>query len=448
MTPTADTLAAPSTSRKRRIRLAATLLLTTAGLIGGYYGFWRYHLKRFTVVAPGIFYRVAQPTEFGLWHAARHHGVRTVVSLQLFDFRLYRGLIDPGKPDGDKESVYANKIGMQHIQWPMGDEQCWPWPDPWELEEFFRLVDDPSNRPIMIHCMGGRHRTGTFSALYRLEYDRWSPDAALNEMYTYSFGAPIPAQERHLRTYVPRPMPTPEEWPMVAAAFGVSPEDSPALVVPTLAFRIRNEADDGPLRKALAKSIQDEQPYSLALAARVVNRIDDPLLPTTVPRARAVLESRSANERETIAATTLIADFGSPADQKYLLELLREQSQTPVPTPFYEALVCGVTNRYTPNRLAFLRPLLDDHRRRIGQNNSRYAYADTAMIRVAAITDEVQILGYIDEVLVADGPKNAIAWFKQHAEAEQLRRLLPPLGPQVAQEGEGPLQEDLSKMRR
>ena len=55
----------------------------------------------------------------------------------------------------------------------MGKEWCWPWFTPWQFDEFFKLLDDPANLPLAVHCMGGRHRTGTFSALYRLEYDGW-----------------------------------------------------------------------------------------------------------------------------------------------------------------------------------------------------------------------------------------------------------------------------------
>ncbi len=65
------------------------------------------------------------------------------------------------------------------------------WVSPWQFEEFYRLFDNPDNFPIAIHCVSGRHRTGTIAALFRLEYDRWSIDHVLSEMYSFSFGPPI-----------------------------------------------------------------------------------------------------------------------------------------------------------------------------------------------------------------------------------------------------------------
>ena len=114
--------------------------------------------------------------------------MKTVLSLQLFDPQLSRGLIDPGRPSGSRESDYVATATAAHlVQWPMGQESCWPWMTPWQFEEFFRMFDNPENFPVAVHCMGGRHRTGTISALFRLEYDRWPVERALAEMYSFKF---------------------------------------------------------------------------------------------------------------------------------------------------------------------------------------------------------------------------------------------------------------------
>jgi protein tyrosine/serine phosphatase len=65
----------------------------------------------------------------------------------------------------------------------MGAEAFWPWFSPEQFEAFFELMDDPTNFPVAVHCIGGRHRTGTFVALYRLEYQRWNVEDAQREMY-------------------------------------------------------------------------------------------------------------------------------------------------------------------------------------------------------------------------------------------------------------------------
>jgi tyrosine-protein phosphatase SIW14 len=40
---------------------------------------------------------------------------------------------------------------------------------------------------VFVHCAGGRHRTGTMTALYRMTYDGWTPVQAYNEMKQYRF---------------------------------------------------------------------------------------------------------------------------------------------------------------------------------------------------------------------------------------------------------------------
>jgi hypothetical protein len=411
-------------------------------------GFWRYQLKRFQIVAPGVLYRSGQPTEFGLGHLIRREGVKTVVSLQLFDFRLHRGWFDPNEPDGAKESEFVRGLGARPVQWPMGDEACWPWPNAWELEEFFRLLDDPANRPVLIHCMGGRHRTGTFAALYRLEYDRWTPDQALDEMYSFSFGMPVPIQELNLRTYRPRPLPDEAAWPTVAAAFGIDSSERPAEAVPVLAQRIRKDAADGPMRSAFRSFVESGHRYALPLASRVVDDVDDPLLTRLLPAARAVLAESSAPAEELIAAAAMVADFGSPDDQAYLSELLRREAASAKPSEFYEALVCGVTNRYTSNRLPLLRPLLDDLRRRIDRPSAKYSYAATALGRVAAITDALAVMPWLEPDYDQAGRAAAIAWLDQHPESMKLVRRTAPQGNRLVSAGDGPQEEDLSRMRR
>jgi protein tyrosine/serine phosphatase len=40
-----------------------------------------------------------------------------------------------------------------------------------------------------VHCVGGRHRTGVMTAVYRLTHDAWTADRAFSEMKQYKFGA-------------------------------------------------------------------------------------------------------------------------------------------------------------------------------------------------------------------------------------------------------------------
>ncbi|MGH7134748.1 MAG: fused DSP-PTPase phosphatase/NAD kinase-like protein, partial [Pirellulales bacterium] len=267
---TIEPSAAPKIRFARRrgyLRLATYLtlaMLAGALLAAGYWAFWHQHLKRFQVVREGVFYRVAQPSEYGMSYLVKTVGVKTVLSVQLYDFRLRRGLVSFGPPDGCRESEYVRQLGAAAVQWPMGVEKSWPWLTPWQFEQFFQLLDDPQNWPVAVHCQGGRHRTGTLAALFRLEYDRWDPDRALTEMYSFDFGGPIRLQEQNLRTYLPRPHPDATEWAALQKYW------SPILEGPAIAdyeslIRILGgeRRDRSQIDQSLADYLDNQRPFCL-----------------------------------------------------------------------------------------------------------------------------------------------------------------------------------------
>ena len=56
-----------------------------------------------------------------------------------------------------------------------------------DAEFIFKLVNDPANQPVFVHCAGGRHRTGTMTALFRMTQDGWNADRAYSEMKQFRF---------------------------------------------------------------------------------------------------------------------------------------------------------------------------------------------------------------------------------------------------------------------
>jgi protein tyrosine/serine phosphatase len=46
------------------------------------------------------------------------------------------------------------------------------------LEVFFKIMDNPANYPVLIHCYHGVGRAELYSALYRIEYEGWDKDKA------------------------------------------------------------------------------------------------------------------------------------------------------------------------------------------------------------------------------------------------------------------------------
>ncbi|MBA4019080.1 MAG: hypothetical protein C0483_18080 [Pirellula sp.] len=446
---------APTRSRCRRW-LRRILLVALVPVIGAgaYVGFYHYHLKRFAVLDDGVFYRVAQPTEVGFQVLQKRYGAKTVVSLQLFDFRLHRGLFDPGRGDGSKETEYVERLGMKHVQWTMGDEQCWPWLDPYQLEAFYRLVDDPGNHPIVIHCMGGRHRTGTLSALYRLEYDRWPVDAALSEMYAFDFGHPISTQEHNLRAYVPRPEPSAEEWRSLEAAFSHCFSEAPPKTYRQLIRCIRDAAPTDEVHGVVREYVAESRDFALPLADRLIESPEAPLAHVAAESAGRTLDevSRSGTVGSTVdlrAAVALIADYGTPAAQQRLADLVRaEAEKSEVPSLIYESIVSGLMNRYTRNRIAYLQPVVEDVRLRIGRDVAEYRYCDSAVFFVATITDQFPLLSWANEKQLSQGQVALRRWFTENASGLKLAQRVVPQMRYGVRRGDGPVEEDLSKMRR
>lgn len=402
----ARTAQGPSPARRRRLVLAVVALAALGAL--GVYRVQRHNFKRFQEVRPGVYYRMGAPSEYGLRRLAEQYGLRTVVCLYEEEPRLKAGLFyDPGEPSGMSEREAAEQLGVRFLHWPLAGQAHWPWPTPQRLEEFYRLMDDPDNWPVLVHCRAGKHRAGTMAAIFRLEYDRWEAQAALDEMYAFDFGTPRAIQEHNLRTYAARPRPGPAEWLALLGGLGEQAADYDELV-----RRLRAARPDPAVGAALETYVQQGRPFALCLAARLVGGADDPILPAAVRRAQEVL-SEAAREgpgplesgesgplpggpaawaRDVGAAAGLVADYGPSDARRRLLELLAEGTAGPSPSPFYQALVAGVTNRYAPERTAFLRPLLDDLRQRPEPAAAMYRYADTAVARLASIVD-VDLLG-------------------------------------------------------
>ena len=413
---------------KRRRRLAwlvVILLLVVAGVgVGVYRRYWRQNLRRFQVVRPAVLYRSGQPSERGLRYLVESHGVKTDLCLRRQEHRLRQGLLfTPSEPRGSFEGDYAAGLGIRYLRWPLGDEVYWPWLTPQQLEDFFRLMDDPANLPVVVHCAEGRHRTGTYAALFRLEYGRWDVERTLAEMHSFDFGPPVAIQEHNLRTYSPRPLPDARQLAELRGHFAAAlPEELPR-DYERLVLGLRQSEDRSKVRQLLEAYLKQERPFALCLARRLIDRPDDPVAPVAAEHAGRCLQRPKADETDWAAAAALIADFGTREQQADLLALLEAEPKTGPPSGRYGAVAAGVTNRYTPNRIAYLRPLLDDRRHRPEAAAAKYRYADTAVARLTSILNRRFLPddGRIDPQAWDEAAEAARRWFADHPEAATPR---------------------------
>ncbi len=170
----------------RRVLCWSLALGMAALLLGGPFVYFRWnynHAKRLRVVTPGVLYRSGQMTAEGLTEAIQRYGIRTVINFQNEDS-------DPILGTGLRESTLCRSLGVRYHFLPpdLIDPRRVPEDRPEAIDQFLAIMDDPTNWPVLIHCRAGLHRTGIMAALYRLEYQRWSLQDALDELKENGFG--------------------------------------------------------------------------------------------------------------------------------------------------------------------------------------------------------------------------------------------------------------------
>jgi len=117
------------------------------------------------------YYRGAQPEGHDYADLAAL-GVKAVINLT-------------GDDAESDERARVESAGMKYYQIPMTTHEP---PTAAKLTQFLRIVNDPASQPVYVHCVGGKHRTGVMTAVYRMTQG-WTADQAFKEMKQYGFGA-------------------------------------------------------------------------------------------------------------------------------------------------------------------------------------------------------------------------------------------------------------------
>ncbi len=157
-----------------------------------YYRYAYTDVKRLRVVEPGVLYRCGQLSADGFTRAVLRLGIRTIVNVQDEDEAL-----DPDVRGNwlnsrtIKESELCRQLGVRYINLKpdLISRRRVPADRPEAIDGFLEIMDDPANHPVLLHCRAGLHRTGILAAVYRMEYDRWTPLEVVDEMKEHGFGA-------------------------------------------------------------------------------------------------------------------------------------------------------------------------------------------------------------------------------------------------------------------
>jgi protein tyrosine/serine phosphatase len=128
----------------------------------------RLHIGNFGKINDN-YYRGAQP------------GTRDYSDLAAIGVKTVIDLTRDGRSD---EQGLVEHAGMKFYRIPLTTSEP---PSDSAVAQFLKLVNDPANFPVFVHCQGGRHRTGIMTAVYRMTQDGWTPNRAYQEMKDYHF---------------------------------------------------------------------------------------------------------------------------------------------------------------------------------------------------------------------------------------------------------------------
>jgi tyrosine-protein phosphatase SIW14 len=127
-------------------------------------------ITRFLEVTPDI-YRGARPSIQGLTVLAKE-GLRTDLDLEDVPSVI------------SAEQSTAEKLGLQFISQPMSGSAT---PDDAQVDQTLKILNDPANYPIFVHCKLGEDRSGMIVGLYRVFTQNWTAADAYSEMLKDGF---------------------------------------------------------------------------------------------------------------------------------------------------------------------------------------------------------------------------------------------------------------------
>lgn len=122
--------------------------------------------------APGIF-TGQKPWRKAQFEALRAHGVRTILNLEDMPWDIW------------PEQWQARCYGLEHRSVPI---IAAPWrPGEKSVRKALLVLDDPSLRPIYVHCYLGKDRSTFLIALYHIYFEGWTAESAWDEMLSSGF---------------------------------------------------------------------------------------------------------------------------------------------------------------------------------------------------------------------------------------------------------------------
>jgi hypothetical protein len=129
-----------------------------------YYAHWVLIRRRLVTIVPDRAYQSGAMSAPRLIRCARRLRVATVVD--------FRGVSEPRFAD---EARALAETDIRYIHLPVGRE-----PQPEDVRRFVTLMAEErrAGRRVLLHCKDGEGRSIYFAAVYRIEFEGWTPRQA------------------------------------------------------------------------------------------------------------------------------------------------------------------------------------------------------------------------------------------------------------------------------
>jgi protein tyrosine/serine phosphatase len=187
---------------KKQLKIIGILLFILVLLFGGKYVYDMNINHNFETITEGKVYKsgVIPPDELETY--VKKYNIKSIVDLR------FPGTGDDVNNPEDVEELEAEKTAVAKINgvnyFNDGSDQV---PTKENLNLFYKIMDNPANYPVLIHCYHGVGRAELYSAVYRIEYENMDKDKArtstrfLTKWSSFDLGKP---KGDFLNTYISR----------------------------------------------------------------------------------------------------------------------------------------------------------------------------------------------------------------------------------------------------
>lgn len=136
-------------------------------------------VENFAKISDGL-YRGAQPTPEG-FAQLKKMGIKTIVNLRSFN--------------SDRSEMKGTELQYVHIY-------CKAWhPEDEDVVKFLKVMQEPKNLPVFVHCQHGADRTGMMVAVYRILHQGWPADEAAKETHNFGFHKIFRDIQKYLKNF-------------------------------------------------------------------------------------------------------------------------------------------------------------------------------------------------------------------------------------------------------